>query len=326
MKLHEDLDLFKNAILLAARPQEEGGLGVKPLFIEKDYWICRSLSLLANSDVAGHIVFKGGTSLTKGYEIGARFSEDIDIAVLDAETMSGNQLKTLIRKVAHLMTEGLNEIPRKETSKGSHYHKAFYQYPQVVSENTGGIKPGELLLEINSFANPFPYQIRTITSMLTLFIQSRGQDELIAQYEMQPFALQVLDYRRTLTEKLVSLMRCSLADAYLPQMNAKIRHFYDLHYLLQDKDCRAYVQSQDFRNDFQTLLEHDRQSFSKPDGWQNRPLSESPLITDLHATWLLLQPTYLRELPELAYRDIPSVKEIEDSLNIILHHIWKKNT
>ena len=79
MKLHEDLDLFKNAILLAARPKEEGGLGIKPLFIEKDYWICRSLSLLANSEAVEHVVFKGGTSLTKGYEIGSRFSEDIDI-------------------------------------------------------------------------------------------------------------------------------------------------------------------------------------------------------------------------------------------------------
>lgn len=105
------------------------------------------------------------------------------------------------------------------------------------------------------------------------------------------------------------------------QMNAKIRHFYDLHYLLQDDGCRAYIQSQDFRNDFQTLLDHDRHSFEKPDGWQHRSLSESPLITDLHATWLLLQPTYLRELPDLAYRDIPSVNEIEDSTRIILQHI-----
>ena len=35
---------------------------------------------------------------------------------------------------------------------------------------------------------------------------------------MQPFEVNVLDKRRTLTEKLVSLMRCSLADIYIPPL------------------------------------------------------------------------------------------------------------
>jgi hypothetical protein len=183
------------------------------------------------------------------------------------------------------------------------------------------VRAGELLLEINSFANPYPWEMRTIRCFLTEYFIQSGNESLIEQYDMADFDVPVLDYRRTLTEKLVSLMRCSLADAYLPQMNAKIRHFYDLHYLLQDEACRAYIQSQEFSNDFQTLLDHDRQSFEKPDGWQHRPLSESPLIADLHATWLLLQPTYLRELPDLAYRDIPSVEKIEDSIRELLSYI-----
>lgn len=322
MTLHENKELFITAVDMAYDV-----LHIKKHFIEKDYWICRSLQQMVHADTNCHAVFKGGTSLTKAYNIGSRFSEDIDVAIADAHLMTGNQVKTAIKRVAHSMTEGLVEVPKEATSKGSHYHKAFYHYPTLSEVPTTNIvRAGELLLEINSFANPYPWEMRTIRCFLTDYFIQSGNESLIDQFDMADFEVPVLDYRRTLTEKLVSLMRCSLADAYLPQMNAKIRHFYDLHYLLQDKDCRAYIQSQDFRNDFQTLLEHDRQSFSKPDGWQHRPLSESPLITDLHATWLLLQPTYLRELPELAYRDIPSVKEIEDSLNIILHHIWKKNT
>lgn len=95
MKLHENSGLFADAIQAASRPKEEGGLGVKSVFIEKDYWICRSLALMAADDTEGRAIFKGGTSLTKACGIGHRFSEDIDVAISDAWTMNGNQLKNL---------------------------------------------------------------------------------------------------------------------------------------------------------------------------------------------------------------------------------------
>ena len=47
MRLHENWELFSDALQAASRPLEEGGLGIKSIFIEKDYWICRSLSLMA---------------------------------------------------------------------------------------------------------------------------------------------------------------------------------------------------------------------------------------------------------------------------------------
>ncbi|MBR5443222.1 MAG: hypothetical protein IKV22_02395 [Paludibacteraceae bacterium] len=42
------------------------------------------------------------------------------------------------------------------------------------------------------------------------------------------------------------------------------------------------------------------------------------LTINLHATWQLLQPTYLNELPDLAYRDIPSVDAIEEDISTLL--------
>ena len=41
MRLHENQQLFADAIEAAARPVQDGGLGIKSIFIEKDYWICR---------------------------------------------------------------------------------------------------------------------------------------------------------------------------------------------------------------------------------------------------------------------------------------------
>ena len=77
MRLHENRELFSAALQAASQPVEDGGLGIKSIFIEKDYWICRSLSLMAANDKDNRAVFKGGTSLTKAYGIGSRFSEDI---------------------------------------------------------------------------------------------------------------------------------------------------------------------------------------------------------------------------------------------------------
>ena len=59
MRLHENKQLFADAINAASRPKNDGGLGIKSIFIEKDYWICRSLKLMAEGDKDGKAVFKG---------------------------------------------------------------------------------------------------------------------------------------------------------------------------------------------------------------------------------------------------------------------------
>lgn len=320
MKLHEDRQLFADAIEAAARPKDEGGLGIKSVFIEKDYWICRSLSLMAEGDKDNRAVFKGGTSLTKAYGIGARFSEDIDVAISEAWTLSGNQLKNLIRRTAKNMTAGLEElvIPG-QTSKGSHYHKAFYVYLKAVDvSQAGAIKAGQLLVEINSFANPYPFERRTLTCFLADFLQASGNGRLAEEYGLLPFEVNVLDKRRTLTEKLVSLLRCSLADLYMPQLAAKIRHFYDLHHLLHDSECRDYLYSTAFSDDFKSLFDHDRQSFDKPEGWLGRNIGQSPLMVDLPDVWNRLKDVYRNELRNLAYRPIPDASEIEMSIRELM--------
>ena len=58
-------------------------LGIRRAIIEKDFWVCFALrSLFADSPYREHLVFKGGTSLSKVYQLIERFSEDIDL-VLD---------------------------------------------------------------------------------------------------------------------------------------------------------------------------------------------------------------------------------------------------
>lgn len=71
---HEREDLFT----IAAQ-----SMGVPPAIIEKDFWVCYLLDhLFHRSEFGKHLVFKGGTSLSKCYHLINRFSEDIDL-ILD---------------------------------------------------------------------------------------------------------------------------------------------------------------------------------------------------------------------------------------------------
>jgi predicted nucleotidyltransferase component of viral defense system len=73
MRLHEHPD-FDQAILRAADHFRARGL--RAAFIEKDYYVTEALRVIAN--VAGDkVIFKGGTSLSKGWSLIDRFSEDI---------------------------------------------------------------------------------------------------------------------------------------------------------------------------------------------------------------------------------------------------------
>ena len=318
MNLHENKKLFVDAVSAASEY-----LDIKPIYIEKDYWITRSLRLLAQNRYADKAIFKGGTSLSKAYKIGNRFSEDIDIAIPDADTLSGNQLKMLIKRIAKEMTDGLDEITVPGvTSKGSRYYKAMYVYPSVLGKAIKEtVNIGQLLVEINSFANPYPYERRIIESFIANFLRQTGNESIIEEYQIQPFSLSVLDKRQTLTEKLVSLIRFSLSDNYEYEVAAKIRHFYDLYYLLQDEDCAIYLRSQQFRKDFEALLSHDKATFDKPEGWNDKPLDTSPVLLNFPMIWESLKVTYNKELPGVAFSAIPDAQDVAESFIEISKYI-----
>lgn len=260
-------------------------------------------------------IFKGGTSLSKAHKIGNRFSEDIDIAISDADTLTGNQLKMLIKKIAKEMTSGLEEVVvHGVTSKGSRYYKAMYSYPNVLGKAIKEtVSIGQLLVEINSFANPYPYVSKSIDCFIAQFFHQTGNDALVEEYGLQSFTLNVLDKRQTLTEKLVSLIRFSLSDNYIYDVAAKIRHFYDLHYLLQDEECAEYLLTEQFKTDFNTLLAHDRETFDIPEGWNIKKIEQSPLLSNFVAVWSDLKDAYQKELPAIAFSTIPSEDAVAKS-------------
>lgn len=57
---------------------------VSAVVLEKDFWVCWMLGILFQSEFAGNLVFKGGTSLSKVFGVIERFSEDIDLSLSPA--------------------------------------------------------------------------------------------------------------------------------------------------------------------------------------------------------------------------------------------------
>lgn len=55
---------------------------LSPQILEKDFWVCWTLKrLFALPTIGEHLIFKGGTSLSKIFKVIERFSEDIDVSM-----------------------------------------------------------------------------------------------------------------------------------------------------------------------------------------------------------------------------------------------------
>lgn len=302
MNLHLNKILFENIIRATSEKYK-----INPIFIEKDYWITKALYHLSNSKYSNNVVFKGGTSLSKAYQIIQRFSEDIDIAILHHESFTGNQVKSLIRNVEKSLATDLEEIEYNNlTSKGSRFRKSVYQYVSIDKLN----KSNRLIMEINSFANPIPFEKLSIRSFIYDFLINENRSDYIEQYLLSPFAINVLSKNQTLLEKLVSLIRFSFDEDVVRSLSSKIRHFYDIFFLLSEKDCIDFAHSTTFLEKFQILLAHDQQTFNEPIGWSEKLLATSPLITDFQSLWEQLREQYTNELSALAFSEIPSEKDV----------------
>jgi hypothetical protein len=128
MRLSDHPD-FRQAIVQAAEHFAEGGL--RPVLIEKDYYVTETLRIIATT-IGDKIIFKGGTSLSKGWNLIQRFSEDVDI-FLDPRAFApvlgkngiNRELKALRDAVA--THPGLTFVPAESRTIGALIRLLGYQ-------------------------------------------------------------------------------------------------------------------------------------------------------------------------------------------------------
>jgi predicted nucleotidyltransferase component of viral defense system len=246
MTLHSDKEKFKELIALAA-----DHFGYEQSHIEKDYWVCKILKEIALSEHKEKVFFKGGTSLSKAYGLIERFSEDLDLFVFTGDPEASKQAeKTLNKKLFQFIKEQNADIYQERLSKiGGNYRKLFFSYDNVFQGV--GLKEN-LEVEIKSCDLSdkkqmyYPTDVRIIKPIITVFLESIGQQNLIKEYGLSEFEIQCINPRKTICDKISRLVKLSYDDDTINLLAKHIRDIYDLCQLFDSPEYRDYLLSDEF--------------------------------------------------------------------------------
>lgn len=316
MKLHENKEEFAQAIQAASR-----SLGIREVFIEKDYWVCFVLKNLSLSkDFKSQVVFKGGTSLSKAHQAIHRFSEDVDLAVI-LNGRTGNQIKNLLRDIeSSVARTPLKEITKAGiTSKGSRFRKTVWEFDKTSQGDYGDASP-DLLLEINSFATPSPFGIRSIQTYISDFLQQEGLKKEISDYALQPFEVNVLDTKRTFAEKVAGIIRASFEQPKdHSELKKKIRHIYDITMLLRDNKITEFISSGEFLKLFEQVKTDDLNISEEQAAYTKMNPLNTPIFKSTSDVLKELTATYEVQFMSLVYKteSAPQIKEVKAALETV---------
>jgi predicted nucleotidyltransferase component of viral defense system len=312
MKLHENLELYKDAITATAQQ-----MGIPEIYVEKDYWVTLALYNIFSSEVGSQAVFKGGTALSKCFGTVQRFSEDIDIVILKAENETGNQLKNKIKKISEVVAAVLPEIEVLGiTNKFGMIRKTAHSYQKNFEGEFGQVRD-IIILESTWLGSFEPYTTATVCSFVSEMMNKTGQSALIEDYNLLPFQVQVLSKERTLCEKIMSLVRFSFTENPIVDLNNKIRHIYDIHKLLTEKEINDFFKSDCFESMLLTVANDDVQSFKNNNDWLAKHPATALIFSDTTNAWSQLRNTYFSTFSELVYGDLPQEVDILNILSLV---------
>lgn len=219
--------------------------GLPAAATEKDWWVVRTLELVFKTSIAQHTVFKGGTSLSKAWQLIDRFSEDIDLALdrtflgisQPIEMMSGSQVSKLRKLSAEFIQEAfypeLNKLFKK-TGLEANLHlspvKSADQDPLIIEVHYSSVTnphpylPNRVLVEIGSRSLMEPQEIRTFSSMVGETFAGRPFADL-------PIEIPTVHPQRTFLEKIFLLHEEFQQSPDKVKTERKSRHWYDLYKL-----------------------------------------------------------------------------------------------
>ena len=247
--LHERRD-FDQLLAVVANDRE-----LDPMLVEKDYWIMHCLWGLQSQGFVFEL--KGGTSLSKGFGVIHRFSEDIDIRI---EPPSNMDVKTGRNqdKPAHIASRRAyyDELSKRIRIAGieSVERNTFFDDEKMRSAGirlvyspraatVSGLKDG-ILLELG-FDDTAPNRPVTISSWALDFAMSRNVDVIDNR------AVDVLCYAPTHTfvEKLqtISTKYRRLSDSQKFPGNF-LRHYYDVYCLLDLPEVQDFMKRQAYQD------------------------------------------------------------------------------
>jgi len=235
--------------------------------IEKDWWVVRTLELVFASSIAPHTVFKGGTSLSKAWNIIDRFSEDIDLALdrrflgmekPDSE-MSGSQVSKLRKLSAKFITEkyfpelaelfkaaGLKvDIKLGEIKTDDQDPLIIEIYYVTLTDPIPYLKP-RVLIDIGSRSLIEPFNERSFTSMI-------GEKYKGKAFADNNIIIPSVNPQRTFLEKIFLLHEEFQLPIEKIKVERKSRHLYDVEKLMDTEYAMAALGNTAL---YQTIVEH----------------------------------------------------------------------
>lgn len=233
MYLHEDRELFREVITNTA-----SGMNMTIAVVEKDYYITMILKLL--SEKTDKCVFKGGTSLSKGFHILKRFSEDIDITF--SEHIGEARRKKLKYNVMKEISEELG-IPIANWNKiesDKDYNCYIFQYKSFNTYMKSSLSEG-VRVETALGSYSFPTEKINIDSYVRQYLE-KDNKELIDKFRLGLFEMNLQTISRTYIDKVFAL-----CDYYIQGKSKRYsRHLYDLYklkeYVIFDEEFIKLIQ------------------------------------------------------------------------------------
>ena len=217
--------------------------GLSKIIIEKDWWVTTVLRALFSLPYAEHLSFKGGTSLSKCWNLIERFSEDVDIAVNReylgfVGTLSKTQISDRLRRAAcsfvreklqfdlskQLENNGLN--PNDYTVKVN-VTPISTTDPEIIEVEYDSLFVEEnyikrkVIVEVSGRSMNEPLQPVTLQSM----IDEEFPNE---EFTENPFEVQAVIPQRTFIEKICLLHEEFAKPQDLMRTERMSRHLYDL--------------------------------------------------------------------------------------------------
>jgi len=269
--------------LAALIARSSSARGIPQAFAEKDFWVTevlRSVSepldtlIPSGVELDPHVVFKGGTSLSRAYHLIQRFSEDIDILVEPGSLVLGsNQLDKLLQRIdkrarPFILEEGSQA--RVPSGKKGLYRNTQYDYPTRLVSTV--LRP-YVYLEMGVRGRAAPTERRQIRSLLAEICIDELHIDGATIVEFTPFSLEVLGPERTLIEKCAALHTAGEQLSDNPDALRPLgRHLYDVHALLRADEVRARLQAIEGGAAALALDCHELSEFH---GWHSAPRPET---------------------------------------------------
>lgn len=308
-------------------------MGIPASAVEKDWWVVQTLELIQKQEAAPYIVFKGGTSLSKAWNIIKRFSEDIDLALdkhfLEIEECTTlKQVKTL-RSVTrkYIYNKFIPELQELFISAGYTDVKA-----ELYEEEGENLEPVQILVRYETCAPPSSYtkpevKIEIGSRSLCEPLTNREFSSLVGEhYSGKPFAdtpitIPSVNPERTFLEKLFLLHEEFQKPEAEIRINRLSRHLYDIEMLMRTEFADIALANNEL---FYEIIEH-RSIYTKISGIdyaQHQPKSINMVPPDaVMDNW---GKDYQRMQLEMIYGDslpfeqlIQRIKELKYRINNI---------